>query len=69
MRIGYISAYRRSSSYAIEATKDIPSLYVLPENADGMFRLNGICMCLLVVGEELKKIDKQTIKQIISDLL
>ena len=48
-----------------EAISDISSLYTLPETADGMLRLNGICMCLLVVGEELKKIDKQTDKQLL----
>ena len=48
-----------------EATQDILNLYVLPETADGMLRLNGISMCLLVVGEEIKKIDKQTDKQLL----
>ena len=48
-----------------EATKDITNLYTLPESADGTLRLNGICMCLLVVGEELKKIDKLTDKQLL----
>ena len=49
-----------------EATKDIPKLQILPETADGMLRLNGICMCLLIVGEELKKIDKYTDKQLLA---
>jgi len=49
-----------------EGTKDILKLDVLPETADGMLQLNGICMCLLVIGEELKKIDKQTDKQLLS---
>ena len=49
-----------------EGTKDIPSLDILPESANGVLRLNGICMCLLVIGEELKKIDKQTNKQLLS---
>jgi len=34
-----------------EAIKDIPNLHALPETADGTLRLNGICMCLLVVDE------------------
>jgi len=49
----------------IDGTKDIPELDTLPKSADGVLRLNGICMCLLVVGEELKKIDKQTNKQLL----
>jgi len=49
-----------------EGTKDIPSLDILPESASGVLRLNGICMCLLVIGEELKKVDNQTNKQLLS---
>jgi len=48
-----------------EAVSDISSLYTLPKTADGMLRLNGICMCLLVVGEELKKIDNKTDRQLL----
>ena len=48
-----------------EGTKDISKLDILPETANGTLRLNGICMCLLVVGEELKKIDKHTNKQLL----
>jgi uncharacterized protein with HEPN domain len=48
-----------------EGIKDIPNLDILPESASGVLQLNGVCMCLLIVGEELKKIDKQTNKQLL----
>jgi uncharacterized protein with HEPN domain len=49
----------------IKGTEDIAKLGDLLETADGMLRLNGICMCLLVIGEELKKIDKHTDKRLL----
>jgi uncharacterized protein with HEPN domain len=37
----------------------------LPKTADGMLRLNGICMSFLVVGEEFKKIDRYSDKKLL----
>jgi uncharacterized protein with HEPN domain len=44
----------------IEGTKDIKDLHQLSKSASGMIRLKGICMSLLVVGEEIKSLDKHT---------
>ena len=51
----------------IESTSCILDIYDLPKSADGMLRLNGICMCLIVIGEEVKRIDKYTQKQFLSN--
>ena len=47
----------------IESTFNIFDLCDLPKSADGMLRLNGICMCFIVIGEEVKRIDRYTQKQ------
>ena len=49
----------------IESTSCIPDIYDLPKSADGMLRLNGICMCLIIIGAEVKLIDKYTQEQIL----
>ena len=47
----------------IDSTANILDLNELPKSPDGMLRLNGICMCFIVIGEEVKRIDKYTKKQ------
>ena len=47
----------------IEGTSNIHDISELPKSADGMLRLNGICMCFIVIGEEVKRIDRYTEKQ------
>jgi uncharacterized protein with HEPN domain len=42
----------------IESTSAISDINQLPKTPDGMLRLNGICMCFIVIGEEVKRIDK-----------
>jgi uncharacterized protein with HEPN domain len=49
----------------LEATKDITDVRELPKSADGMLRLNGICMSLLIIGEEVNKIDQRSNKQLL----
>jgi len=46
----------------LESTSNILDINELPKSADGMLRLNGICMCFIVIGEEFKRIDKHTNK-------
>ena len=50
----------------LKATENIADLNILPMSPDGMLQLNGICMSLLLVGEELKKIDQITEKQFLT---
>jgi uncharacterized protein with HEPN domain len=50
----------------MDGTKSIDSVNELLTSSDGMLRLNGICMCLLVIGEEFKKIDHRTNRQLLS---
>ena len=47
----------------LESTSNILDINELPKSADGMLRLNGICMCFIVIGEEVKRIDRYTEKQ------
>jgi uncharacterized protein with HEPN domain len=44
----------------LESTSNILDINELPRSADGMLRLNGICMCFIVIGEEVKRIDRHT---------
>jgi len=46
----------------LESTSNISDINELPKSADGMLRLNGICMCFIIVGEEIKRIDRYTEK-------
>ena len=46
----------------LESTSDIQNIDELPKSADGMLRLNGICMYFIIIGEEVKRIDKYTEK-------
>ena len=47
----------------IEGTSNIQDLNELLKSADGMIRLNGICMYFIIIGEEVKRIDRYTEKQ------
>jgi uncharacterized protein with HEPN domain len=47
----------------IESTSNILDINELPKSPDGMLRLNGICMGFIIIGEEIKRIDKYTEKQ------
>jgi len=49
----------------LESTENITNIYELPKSADGMLRLNGICMSFIIIGEEVKRIDKYTQKQLL----
>ena len=51
----------------IESTSNINDIYDLPKSADGMLRLNGICMCFIVIGEEVKRIDRFTKEQLLQN--
>jgi uncharacterized protein with HEPN domain len=44
----------------LESTSNINDIAQLPKSADGMLRLNGICMNFIVIGEEVKRIEKYT---------
>ena len=44
------------------STSSIKDIGELPKSADGMLRLNGICMCFIIIGEEVKRIDRYTEK-------
>ena len=50
----------------VSGIKNVSKLDDLLTSPEGVLQLNGICMCLLVVGEELKKIDQRTNKQLLS---
>jgi uncharacterized protein with HEPN domain len=47
----------------LESTSHISDISELPNSADGTLRLNGICMSFIIIGEEVKRIDKYTEKQ------
>ena len=47
----------------LESTSGIHDIDNFPESADGILRLNGICMCFIIIGEEVKRIDRYTEKQ------
>ena len=49
----------------LECTSEISDINRLPMTPDGMLRLNGICMCFIVIGEEIKRIDKYSNKQLL----
>ena len=46
----------------LESTSNISDINELPKSPDGMLRLNGICMSFIIIGEEVKRIDKYTEK-------
>jgi uncharacterized protein with HEPN domain len=47
----------------LESTSNITDINELLMSADGMLRLNGICMSFIIIGEEVKRIDKYTAKE------
>ncbi|MDR0307513.1 MAG: DUF86 domain-containing protein [Chitinispirillales bacterium] len=49
----------------LEAVSQIENISELPESPDGMLRLNGICMSFIVIGEEVKRIDRYTESQLL----
>ncbi|GHT83166.1 DUF86 domain-containing protein [Bacteroidia bacterium] len=49
----------------IDGTADITDIDELSKSADGMLRLNGICMGLFAVGEEVKNLDKRSNKELL----
>ena len=49
----------------LESTVNLLDINGLLTSADGMLRLNGICMCFIVIGEEIKRIDKYTDEQLL----
>jgi uncharacterized protein with HEPN domain len=51
----------------LESTSNISDINELPKTADGMLRLNGICMSFIIIGEEVKRIDRYTEKQFLSN--
>ena len=51
----------------LESTSNIHDIDKLPNTADGILRLNGICMCFIIIGEEVKRIDRYTEKQLLSN--
>jgi uncharacterized protein with HEPN domain len=44
----------------IDGTANINSVEELLANAEGMLKLKGICMGLLIIGEEVKNLDKHS---------
>jgi len=51
----------------LESTSAISDINQLPMTPDGVLRLNGICMCFIVIGEEIKRIDKYSNRQLLSE--
>ena len=49
----------------LEGTSNISDINELLTSSDGMLRLNGICMCFIVIGEEIKRIDKYSDGQLL----
>jgi len=51
----------------LESTHNILDINDLSKSADGILRLNGICMSFIIIGEEVKRIDKYTERQFLSN--
>jgi uncharacterized protein with HEPN domain len=51
----------------LESTSKMTDINELPKSADGMLRLNGICMCFIIIGEEVKRIDRYTEKNFLTN--
>lgn len=49
----------------LESTAAITDLNELIKSADGMLKLNGICMSFIIIGEEIKRLDRYTEKQLL----
>ncbi|RNC63416.1 hypothetical protein [Proteiniphilum sp. X52] len=53
----------------LKSTASIKDIDELTKSADGILRLNGICMSFIIIGEEIKRIDRYTKKQFLSRLV
>jgi len=51
----------------LESTSNLSDINELLKSADGMLRLNGICMSFIIIGEEIKRIDRYTDEQFLSN--
>ena len=51
----------------LQSTALITDIYELTKSPDGILRLNGICMSFIIIGEEIKRIDKYTNNQLLSN--
>jgi uncharacterized protein with HEPN domain len=49
----------------LESTAPIADIKELPNSADGVLRLNGICMSFIIIGEEVKRMDRYTEGQLL----
>ncbi|MDR2556249.1 MAG: DUF86 domain-containing protein [Bacteroidales bacterium] len=49
----------------LKSTERISDINELPKSPDGMLRLNGICMSFIIIGEEVKRIDRYTDKKLL----
>jgi uncharacterized protein with HEPN domain len=49
----------------LESTANVSDINELLKSADGLLRLNGICMSFIIIGEEVKRIDRYTEEQLL----
>jgi uncharacterized protein with HEPN domain len=49
----------------LDATSSLQNIEELPKSPNGMLVLNGICMSFIVIGEEVKRIDRYSEKQLL----
>ena len=49
----------------LESTANLSDINELLTSADGLLRLNGICMSFIIIGEEVKRIDRYTDEQLL----
>jgi len=49
----------------LESTANLSDINELLKSADGLLRLNGICMSFIIIGEEIKRIDRYTDEQLL----
>jgi uncharacterized protein with HEPN domain len=62
--IEILERLEQTIEYLFESTcNSVLDIHELPKSAEGMLRLNGICMSFIIIGEEVKRIDKYTKKQ------
>ena len=51
----------------LESTANVFDMNELLKTADGTLRLQGICMSFIIIGEEVKRIDRYTEKQLLKN--
>jgi uncharacterized protein with HEPN domain len=51
----------------LESTASVSDINELLTSADGILRLNGICMSFIIIGEEIKRIDRYTDEQLLTN--